>query len=229
MRYLLYWITAFFLVSMCCETFVQAGFTFPKTILYKESVNGNIMGNCEIKFRTGIEIDNQGLYWLKLSNFQGFGYRSTDEVHTYIYPDLSLFDTQLKQNGKIIQEMRLQKHNSGNRRLIFRDMQKSEFSELELSSDHKVIDFISSFILTSQKAAKRNKNDEKLVFFFRRNTKIVNLIYQGLATANFMGQTVATEVWAIKYHNIELFRFNIFNDNGFAFPIIADFHNKFVP
>ncbi|MCP4113450.1 MAG: hypothetical protein GY749_49300 [Desulfobacteraceae bacterium] len=228
----LFWLITILIFSPTNAGWAQGSFSFPKKILYNESINGNIVGRCEIAFKSGIKIDNKELYWLKMSNFQGVGYISTDEVHTYIFPNkLTIFASLLKQSDLLVQEYRLREYDeiqkrlglskTNDSRLIFKERNKTIETELYPNPLNKLVDLLSSFIVVSEKAVVRNKYDEKLEFYTHaiKGIRTVALTYQGLATALFMGQTLATEVWSIKYSDVELLRFNIFNDNGFAFPV----------
>lgn len=48
-------------------------FSFPKAILYKLLLDGNLLGSCQIDFRADKKVGdrNERFYYLKMSKFQG--------------------------------------------------------------------------------------------------------------------------------------------------------------
>lgn len=170
---------------------------------------------------------DQNLSYLQLSNFQGFGYESTDQLETYIYPapDLSLFDSQLIQGGKMVQEARIvtakdEIDNKLTKKFLFKEVTQKGVIEMDTPFDYKVIDFVSSYIITSYYAATNSKR-EKLYLFIGKSTKFVDLIFLGNEDCPYEGNMVSTQAWVIRYYNHDFLKFNIYEDKGFFFPVIV--------
>jgi len=216
---------------------------FPSIILYKILKNNQFSG-VEVKLRYSEQSQYPNAYALILEGFEGLGYKSDDKIFTYVLKDdLSLYDTQLVKDGKVVHEIKLVKRGdpfdpSGKKRDAFAYLKAGATSTMDtlLYSDYKVVGLISSFLFISSKLQKGDKNSEKLNLFIGKDiigktSTIVDLFYIKDEKITFDKQEVDTSVYELQYQGKSLFKFYIYNGGKFVFPVqisIEDENGSFI-
>jgi hypothetical protein len=197
---------------------------FPERIEYKLFKGGNFVGKCQYLYSENT--NKKGISSLKLTNFQGFGYSSDESLVTYIFRDnLSLYADFVMKGRKVISERRLKEAMGFDLKktmvLIYKSYNSPDEIQIEIPTRHKVIDLVSSFFVASQMVAKDNyKQTMKFNILFGRRIRVVDTIYIGKSEVAFQGRMISTEIFVIRYNNVELCRFYIFKDyRGNCYPI----------
>jgi uncharacterized caspase-like protein len=209
---------------------VKSAFKFPSRISYKSFKNGSFVGECQFLYSE--RTDKKGISSLKLTNFQGLGLTLNERLISYIFSDdLSLYASFLQRGVKVVLEMRWKEvmgfDGKEGKELIFKDIytddviQKEHFIDRNLRS----IDILSALLVASQRIASgKYESKESFNLIFDKRIRVVDMVHLGQEKIPFHGKEVSSQVLAIVYHNIELFRLNIFRDNdGYWFPVKISF------
>lgn len=230
--------TAFLWIANSPPVWAQSNFKFPKLIDFKVLKDNKVIGSCRLfcTEKTGMKGYSKELASLKLINFQGLGFGKKDKLYTSVYrDDLSLFIASVARSKKVVSQVRIQegKHANGKkgRIYIYRDMKTKAENQQELKDNYPVIDFLSTFLLASERvAAREHKTSETFYFVLKNNKKIVDMVYQGTENVEFQGKPVTVEtLMLIESGNnpTEIFRLKIFKDNqGHCFPVSVLFKDK---
>lgn len=199
-------------------------FKFPSTIRYKLLKNDRVIGSCRFEYDVKGKFENTSS--LKLVNFQGLGLTSQEWLLTYIYTkDSSIYATYILKGKEPVSEIRLKEavgfDGGKDQVFVYKELTSPDQIQTELFTKFPVIDLVSSFFVSSQKVASGNLNKaEKFNFLFGKSTKIMDMIYTGTEQVPYQGKEVSTHVLIIRYNNMEIFRFKIFQDpEGCFFPL----------
>lgn len=200
-------------------------FKFPKAVKYKILKNDKVVGSCALTYEeTGKRED---ISTLRLINFEGLGITSQEWMLSYILKkDSSTYATFVKKGKNTISEIILKERmgfdGTKGQAFVYKEYNtQSGEMQTELFTQHPVIDLVSSFFVTSQKAAEQTYSKvEKFNFLFGKSTKIMDMVYAGEENVPFEGKEVSTHVLIIRYNNVEIFRFKIFkHPDGYYFPV----------
>jgi hypothetical protein len=207
-------------------------FKFPSTIKYKLLKNDRVVGSCRFEYEVKGKFENTSS--LKLVNFEGLGLTSQEWLLTYIYTtNSSIYGTFILKGKEPVSEIRLKEgvgFDGGKGQIfVYKELTSPDQIQTELFTQYPVIDFLTSFFVTSRKVAAGNHTKaEKFNFFFGKSTKIMDMMYMGAEQVPYQGKEVSTQVLIVRYNNVEIFRFKIFNDpDGYYFPlsvaVVTDF------
>ena len=220
----------FFNYSSTIVAFSQIQFHFPQKILYNLLKYGEHIGKCEFKFTKQGKYENT--FGMTMTNLKVLGF-NTDEIHTSILKnDLSLYRTLCIKDNKKKYEIVVKKGYSllGSEETIISyktENSKANF-QTEICQPYKIIDLLSSFILTSQKVAKGNytNSDKYTLFLFDGRSLIVEIVNMGDSHAIFQGNKVGVNMIGIankvetNHQDYKLFQFSIYKtSDNFYFPI----------
>jgi len=221
------------LVGLGCQTLWPAdSFKFPSTIKYKLLKNDRVVGSCRFEYEVKGKFENTSS--LKLVNFEGMGLTSQQWLQTYIFTkDSSIYATFILEGKKPASEIRLKEgvgfDGSAGQVFVYKELTSPDQIQTELFTQYPVIDLVSSFFVASRKVAAGNLTKaEKFNFFFGKSTKIMDMMSIGTEKVPFLGKEVSTQVLIVRYNNVEIFRFKIFQDaDGYYFPlsviVVTDF------
>lgn len=199
-------------------------FKFPRLINYKILKKGNVLGSCQYYYEE--KINHKDISYLKLKNFRGLGYSLNESLSTYIFSEnLSLYASFFMSGKDIISDVRSKEilgfDGQRNLEYVFREGSKPE---INIHRDHfiryKVIDFLSSFLVTSKKVANGDfKHSEKFQMIINSKIPIVQTIHLGDEKVPFQGKLVNTIALSIVLHHVEVLRFNIIKEESYCFPV----------
>lgn len=206
-------------------------FKFPSRISFKLFKNGSFVGECQLLYSE--KTNKKGISSLKLTNFQALGISSRESLITYIFSDnFSIYADFVKKGAKVVSEFRLKEEEGfdGTEGQVFvhKELKKDDEIKTEISTQHPVLDLLSTFLVSSQRVASgEHKKKEPFNLLFDRSTKIVDMVYIGTEIEPYQGENVKTEVLSITIRSVEMFRLKIFKDkDGYCFPLsitLADF------
>jgi uncharacterized caspase-like protein len=209
---------------------VKLAFKFPSRINYKMFKNGIYVGRCQLLYNE--KTSKKGISSLKLKDFQGLGITSNESLISYIFSDnLSLYASFLTRGTKVFSEVRLREimgfDGQERKDFVFKDRYSDDEIQRELFNDlsFKSTDLLSALLVASQRvASEKYKSNEKFNLIFDKRIRLVDMFYLGREKIPFREKKVSSEVLAIVYNNVELFRLNIFIDNdGYCFPVKISF------
>lgn len=214
-------------------------FKFPRGIKFKLLKNDRIIGSCQLLYEK--KTNKEGISSLKMKNFQGLGITSQEWLATYIFTkDSSVYADFIIKGEKAVSEIRLKEGASfdgtkDGKFLVYKDLESPEgLPEIEIFSDHLIVDLLSMFYVISQKVAAGKIGPETFYFLIDKSGKDVDLVPLGLDKIPFQGEEVTSHIFSLTYHNQEIFRLGIYKDAfGYCFPvsvkIVTDFTGSSQP
>jgi hypothetical protein len=199
-----------------------ADVSFPSQIMYRVVVAGKNIGSAQLRFNRRSKY--AGIYAVNLSNFEGLGIKSDEQMFTYVdQADLSLSSAFVSKGKKRIYEIKTVEREdldlTKRRAYAYKEAGAKGSIDTMIYSDHKVIDLLSSFLVFSEKVRNHNLKSEKFNLWLDKSTKIVDLVHKGNESVVYKGAKVKTTVLSLKYDAVELFKFNIYGEKGYYFPV----------
>jgi hypothetical protein len=227
-----------------------AQFKFPSKIQYGVFMNGKKIANSEFSCFSRRSRGSILMYQLSFGNFLGLDFTLRDKIYTIVFKDILSFSRTILVRGKEkIYEIKKKKTESifGDEKTIFlyRDgTSLSNFIEEEyyhvgdilidssttiIPLQHKVIDFLSLFLVVSESVASGNYNKHKKFHLFNnRAITVVKLKHIGRESLLYQGQNILTTVFILSYQGRDFVKLNIYHDNqGFYFPVQVIIKNKY--
>ena len=219
-----------FLIVLCLvgsgfqQLWPADAFKFPSTIKYKLLKNDRVVGSCRFEYEKKGKLEKMST--LKLVNFEGLGLTSQEWLLTYIYTmNSSIYAAFIMKGKDPASEIRLKEgvgfDGASGQVFVYKELTSPDQIQTELFTQYPVIDLVSSFFVASRKVAVGNLTKaEKFNFFFGKSTKIMDMMYTGSEPVPYQGTEVTTQVLVVRYNNVEVFRFKIFQDpEGYYFPL----------
>jgi hypothetical protein len=204
--------------------------SFPQAIVYKV-VGGPAIGQATLQFAQGSpqEIDGDvggqavPLYLLKMSNFQGLGYKSDETLITWVKQrDLSFFGTMAVRGKRPSYEIRTVKRfdMANKKRLAFAYKGPGDTATIDtmLYSDHPVVDLLSLLLHVAQKAKDNDSKQEQLNLFVGKSTRIVGLERKGSVKAPYGDRYVNATRFLLTHDGRSIFTLDVTKENGVYFP-----------
>lgn len=210
-------------------------FKFPPKIKYKMLKDNKITASCI--FTYDAQTDKKGISRLKMTNFVGLGVNSREWLATYIFAkDSSLYADFVMRGNQLISEVRIIEAIGFDGKkgpfMRYKDLESDEGREMEIFTEYKIVDLLSSFFVISQRVASgKYENHETYGFIIDESIKTVEVFWLGCQKVPFNGRMVHTDTFSLTYQNTEIFQFSIYQDlDGYCFPvnvkIVTDFMGK---
>jgi hypothetical protein len=206
-------------------------FKFPQMITFNVLKDDKNVGSCQLFYQEKTE--REGLSYLRIKNFQGFGFNSDEWLASYIFAhDFSLYAEFLLKENKKIYEIKLTEgkgfDGKKDKIIVYKEKGKPEIQIIPFT-EYPIIDLLAIPLITSKKAVTGNLEREKFNLLFGKSTIIVDMSYESQEVVRFQGSGVSAAVFSINYKNAEMFRLKIFKDSdGYCFPVSVVIVNDFV-
>jgi hypothetical protein len=229
---------SFILIGFLIFAFTQVGWAggpkFPKQIAFDLIKGGKEMGTCVYHYTQNVrkKAFNRKLYLLKLEDFKALGFTSQIQLHTAIFrDDLSVYLDSIIEGKEILSQIELQekKRIDGKKGQVFNyeEAKGRGGIQTELFTSYKVVSFISSFFVASQRIATgklgKQNTTESFNLVFDKSTKIIEIRYKGRKNVQFGGnQYDASEIWLTNPNDKDkqISRMLIIKDaQGYCFPV----------
>lgn len=211
---------------LCCTSAAQETLQFPKSIKYKMSKDGRVLGDCLLFYSRNTQYPHSSS--VSLRNFKGFGFSSNDKLYTYFNKKtLALYDALLQQGDTVVYEIL---HKKGG--IMGEDTTTYMFKEnrpgtsgkaqgTELYSKNTAIDLLSSYFVASAKVA-QGAFSKPINFdmFFEKRVRPVTMEPKGSMQLEQDGKKVEVQIVRILLGKEELYRFLIATDEaGYTYPM----------
>jgi len=203
-------------------------FKFPSKIQYDIFVNDHKEASFEFSVSSKKTLLGLGspMYQLSFGNVRGSDFTSIDNIYTVVFKDtLSLSWSVLMRGKEKIFEMKANKAQGIFEKKISDIFvyQKENLKgpiETEPYTLHKLIDFLSLFLVASESVANGKKGPQNFHFFVKGSTEVVQLAQVGKDFISYQGQMIPTTIVVLTYQGREIFKLHIYRDkDGFYFPI----------
>ncbi|MCK4761252.1 MAG: caspase family protein [Candidatus Aminicenantes bacterium] len=208
-------------------------FKFPEKIGYKILKNGAIMGDCYLRFKE--ETFKQGSSSLRFTGFDGMGLTSKDSLITFIFGrDLSIYASIFMKDKKTFSEWRLKEglafDGKKGKEFIFKERGSSDEIHRENFIRFKVIDFLSSFLIASQRIQSgKYERPGNFNLILGERVYTVRFLYFGRDEVPFQGKNVRTHVLVMTHNSVEILRYYIYkNEKGACFPVKVVFDDSYL-
>ncbi|SEH04777.1 hypothetical protein [Candidatus Venteria ishoeyi] len=199
---------------------------FPSQIKYKMIIEGKHSG--DIKMYCSPKIWPPGSYKIVMTDFAGFGIKSSEKMLAFIDgTTLSLHAAAIYQGSKVVDQVRLKQGGSpidDSPVPLYVHIQDGVKTQTELGNNYLLIDILSAFIIASEKVRQKDKlaamKKFNLFIRSRKSPIIVDMVSQvGQEKSLYNGKNVDTSVVSLMYHNQEMLKFNIYQENDKYFPV----------
>jgi hypothetical protein len=193
------------------------------------------MGQCDLNYTKNVrkKADKRALSMLRMDNWTVLRYTPEHNLSTYIFQDdFSVYLETVLKGKDVLSQIILKEAMGFDGRIgnifIYREANGKGSIQTELYTQHKVITFLSSFFVASQRVALgTHKKTGKYNLIIEKSVRIVEMKYGGREQVPFKGKQVTAEVILLTNPNnnhAEVCRMNIFKDpDGYFFPVSIRF------